>query len=106
MRWYGAVFAFGLCVAMTNPIAWAGHDGHGRRDQDEARAALENGAIRPFEQMLAAVHERVPGDVVKVRLERDAGRWLYEFRVIDRQGRLREVVLDAASASVIGVEDN
>jgi uncharacterized membrane protein YkoI len=35
-----------------------------------------------------------------VRLEREAGVWLYEFRVVDEKGRLFEIHVDARSGEV------
>jgi uncharacterized membrane protein YkoI len=70
------------------------------RDQDEAREAVEHGDIRPLDEILARLRERFPGEVVKVKLERENGRWVYEFRVIDSQGRLREISVNAASGAI------
>lgn len=71
-----------------------------RRDQDEAREAVERGAIRPLEEILAKLRERFPGEVVKVKLEREHGLWVYEFRLLDPRGRLREITVDAATGAV------
>jgi uncharacterized membrane protein YkoI len=71
-----------------------------RRDQDEAREAVERGAIRPLEEILAKLRERFPGDVVKIKLEREHGLWVYEFRLLDPRGRLREITVDAATGAV------
>jgi uncharacterized membrane protein YkoI len=71
-----------------------------RRDQDEAREAVERGAIRPLEEILAKLRERFPGEIVKIKLEREHGLWVYEFRLLDPQGRLREIAVDAATGAV------
>jgi uncharacterized membrane protein YkoI len=71
-----------------------------RRDQDEAREAVERGAIRPLEEILAKLRERFPSEVVKVKLEREHGLWVYEFRLLDPRGRLREITVDAATGAV------
>lgn len=71
-----------------------------RRDQDEAREAVERGAIRPLEEILAKLRERFPGEVVKVKLEREHGLWVYEFRLLDPRGRLRAITVDAATGAV------
>ena len=70
-------------------------------DHDRARAALERGEVRPMTEVLAAVALEVPGDVVEVELEREHGRWVYELKVIATDGRMREVLVDAASATVL-----
>ena len=76
-----------------------------RRDQDEARAAVKSGAILPLEDIVAGLRDRIPGEIVKVKLEREHGVWVYEFRVVDRQGRLREVTVDAATGAVMDAGD-
>ena len=88
--------ALAVCLFATGPAA-AGGD---RRDQDEARAAVESGAILPLETILARLKGRLPGEIVNVKLERERGIWLYEFRVVEPQGRVREIAVDAATGAV------
>jgi uncharacterized membrane protein YkoI len=76
----------------------------GPHDHDRARAALERGEVRPVAEVLAAVSAQVPGDVVEVELERERGRWAYEFKIIAPDGRILEVLVDAATATVIKSE--
>ena len=73
-------------------------------DHDRARAALERGEVRPLEEILAAAAAEVPGEVVELELEREHGRWVYELKVIAPDGRVLEVLVDAASARVLGWE--
>ncbi|MGZ5903030.1 MAG: PepSY domain-containing protein [Reyranella sp.] len=70
------------------------------RDHDEARRAVESGEIRPLTEILNAVREKLPGEVVGVKLEREAGVWMYELRVLDDKGRLFEIHVEAHSGEV------
>ena len=70
------------------------------RDHDDARRAVEAGEIRPLAEILTAIKGKLPGEVVGVRLEREAGAWAYELRVVDDKGRLFEVHVDAKSGEV------
>lgn len=70
------------------------------RDHDDARRAVEAGEIRPYADILHVVKGKLPGDVVGVKLEREAGAWMYELRVVDDKGRLFEVHVDAKSGEV------
>jgi uncharacterized membrane protein YkoI len=70
------------------------------RDHDEARRAVEAGEIRPLAEILNTVKGKLPGDVVGVKLEREAGAWIYEFRVVDVKGRVFEIHVDAKSCEV------
>jgi uncharacterized membrane protein YkoI len=69
-------------------------------DHDEARHAVERGEIRPLAEILAAARGKLPGEVVRVEIERKSGYWIYEFRTVDAQGRLFEVVVDARTGEV------
>ncbi|QHP71300.1 peptidase [Bradyrhizobium sp. LCT2] len=70
------------------------------RDHDDARRAVEAGEIRPLADILNVVRGRLPGDVVGVKLEREAGAWKYELRVVDDKGRVFEIHIDARSGEV------
>ncbi|MEY9233740.1 putative membrane protein YkoI [Bradyrhizobium japonicum] len=70
------------------------------RDHDDALRAVKAGEIRPLADILSAIKEKLPGDVVGVKLEREAGVWMYEFRVIDDKGRLFDIHVDARSGEV------
>lgn len=72
-------------------------DEHGR---DEVRHAVDRGEIRSLADVLAAIRGKLPGEIAGVEIERENGRWLYEFRVIDDQGRLFEVYVDARTAII------
>jgi uncharacterized membrane protein YkoI len=73
---------------------------HHDQDHDAARRAVQRGEIRPLADLLAIVRDKLPGEITGVELERDHGRWLYEFRVIDKVGRLFEVYVDAQSGDI------
>jgi uncharacterized membrane protein YkoI len=76
-----------------------------RHDHDRARAALERGEVRPIGEILASAAAAVPGEVVEVELERERGRWVYELKVITPDGHMLEMLMDAATATVVDVED-
>jgi uncharacterized membrane protein YkoI len=69
-------------------------------DQDAARQAVESGEIRPLADILAAVRGQLPGEVVGVEIESKKGHWIYEFRVLDRNGHVFEVFVDARSGEI------
>jgi len=87
-----------ITVAALLGTAGVAADPH---DHDRARAALERGEVRPIAEILAAVAADVPGDVVEVELERERGRWFYELKLIAPDGRVLEVLVDAATATVL-----
>ncbi len=75
------------------------------RDHDDARQAVEAGEIRPLAEILNIVRGKLPGEVIRVKLERKEGRWVYEFRVVDGKGRLFEVYVAARSGEIERVKE-
>lgn len=98
----GAVLALSVASAML-PVAVVKADDD---DHLEARALLQRGEILPLARILATVHERVPGDVIEVELERDDGVWEYEVKVLTAAGRVRKVELDARDGTVRKIKDD
>jgi uncharacterized membrane protein YkoI len=114
-----------LCLALAWLLASApvsadrggGDDDHGRRDSapiggwsdqdhsyDRARRATERGEILPLEAIYARALARIPGRVLEAELERKRGRWVYELKILDDQGRLFEVYLDASTGAILKQE--
>ncbi len=73
---------------------------------DRARRAVDRGETLPIVELLERLKTRVPGEVVGVEFEREDGKWLYEFKVIDSRGRLIEVYVDAQTGTVLSVEED
>ena len=71
------------------------------RDYERARRAVEHGEALPLAEILSRVRADLGGEVVGVSFERKRDRWVYEFKVVDPDGRLWEVYVDAASAAIL-----
>ena len=84
-----------LPVFTAAPAARADDDDHER-----ARAAVLAGEIRPLTALLAEVERRFVGQVVDTELDREDGRWVYEFKLLPPSGRIYEVELDAATGAI------
>ncbi|MCU0984009.1 MAG: PepSY domain-containing protein [Acetobacteraceae bacterium] len=85
-------------AALAAPAAAQPRRGH---DHDRARRALESGEIRPLSELLAEIEARYDGRVIETELERDDGRWVYEFKLLPPTGRLFELEVDAATGQVL-----
>jgi hypothetical protein len=83
-----------------------GHHRRGLHDHDAARAAVERGEIKPLAQLLDQIKDKLPGTIAGVEIERRAGAWLYEFRLIDKEGRLFDVHVDANSGEIVREKDD
>lgn len=90
-------------VAAASQLADARDQDELRRD--EVRRAVETGQIRSLADILKAVREKLPGEVAGVEIDRKGGRWRYEFRVVDGQGRLFEVYIDARSGEIERIKE-
>jgi uncharacterized membrane protein YkoI len=78
------------------------------RDHDLARKAFLEGRIRPLTEITEVVRSKVPGEILSVQIEVDdrKRRFIYEFDIITPQGKLKEVDVDAATATILKIEDD
>ena len=76
------------------------------RDQEIASRALLEGRIRSLAEITEMVKPHLPGTVLGVELEvEDDGQIIYEFNIVDTDGKLKEVEVDAASGNILKIED-
>lgn len=75
--------------------------GSARADDDHnlARAALARGEILSLSQILPALEARLEARLIDAELDFEAGRLVYELSLITADGRLLDVVVDAASGT-------
>lgn len=89
-------FVLALSAALAAGPAAADDDDH-----DRARAAMEAGQIRPLAELLAEVERRYVGRVIETELDREDGRWIYQFKLMPPTGRVFELELDAATGALV-----
>jgi uncharacterized membrane protein YkoI len=77
----------------------------GARDHDDARHAVQRGEMRPLAEILTDIRGKLPGDVVRIEIERENGVWYYEFRTVDAQGRLFEVLVDGRTGEIDRIKE-
>jgi uncharacterized membrane protein YkoI len=73
---------------------------------EQAMRLLEEGKIRPLEEILETVLQQVPGHVIETELEDSDGRLVYDFKIIRSGGRVQEVEIDAATGEILEIEDD
>ena len=89
----------------TMPLAVAKDDkSECKRSQDCALQALKSGEIRPLTDVLAVARNKLPGEVIKVELDRDDGIWVYEIKVLTSSGKRREIEINAQTLAVIKID--
>jgi uncharacterized membrane protein YkoI len=74
-------------------------------DHDEALEAVNRAEIRKLADILVAVKDKLPGEIVGMEIERKHGAWYYEFRIVDDTGRIFEVYVDAKTAEIARVKE-
>lgn len=98
-----------VLVMLVPAMADDDHDDEARERshhrQDQLRDAVARGEIRPLSDVLRIVKPKLPGEVVGVEAESKAGGWTYELRVLDAQGRVFDVHVDAATAAITEIEE-
>ena len=96
-----------LCCALAaaTTLANSAAAEHRSRDHDDARGAVEAGEIRPLTEILNILRGKLPGDIVRVKVEHENGRWTYEFRAVDNQGRLFEVYVDGRTGEIVRTKE-
>ena len=96
---------FLVCMALlAGPLAAASAKDDCKSGQDCALGAREEGKIRPLSEVLAAARTAVPGEVIKIELERERGVWVYEIKILATSGKRREVELNAETLAIIKVD--
>ncbi|XNG95949.1 PepSY domain-containing protein [Vibrio cyclitrophicus] len=108
--------SFGLLVSASVWIH-SDHNGHdlvqdvhkaGTRiefeeDQDEVYDAVQEGYIRPFSEMYAAVENDLHGRIIKVELEEDDDVWVYELK-INHQNNIIKVEYNAETLEMLMIK--
>jgi uncharacterized membrane protein YkoI len=79
-----------------------------RQERENANLAKQtrDGSLVPLARILELTAREVPGEVVKVELESDNGRRIYEIKVLAGNGRVRELKFDAHDAQLIEIEED
>lgn len=75
---------------------------HADRDQDRALAAVQAGQVLPLKTLLDRLERDHPGQLLEVELEDDDGLLVYEVKLLQPDGRLVKLKVDAATGEVLG----
>lgn len=97
---HAGLLSCAVAVALALAPAWA----EDKDDHDQARAAVQAGQVLPLSTVLDRLQRTHPGQVLELQLEREDGRWIYEIKVLQSDGQLLKLELDAATAQVLKVK--
>lgn len=74
-------------------------------DHDRAREALKAGQVMPLRAVLERLEREYPGQVLDIEIEEEHGRLIYEVKLLQNDGRLIKLELDAKTATVLSRKD-
>lgn len=75
-------------------------------DHAEIKRLRDAGVVLSLEEVLnrAGAGNVLLGKIVEAVLEEHDGRYIYEIKVLDKNGVLKEIVLDASTGASLGTE--
>ncbi len=86
-----------VCVAVWHGNALASDKG----DHERALQAVQSGQVLPLAKVLALVETAHPGQVLEVELEHEKQQWQYEIKLLQPDGRLMKLQVDARTGEVL-----
>lgn len=89
---------FACVVALTLASAVFADD---KGDHDKARRAMLAGEVLPLSAVLDKLAAIQPGQVLEVELDNDHGRWVYEIKLLQTDGKLLRIDMDARQGTVL-----
>ena len=84
--------------------ALAGHGGaaaSNKGDHERALQAVQSGQVLPLAKVLSLVEKAHPGQVLEVELESEGQVWLYEIKLLQPDGRLTKLKVDARTGEIL-----
>lgn len=100
MRHTPPLIGLALLAALVVPAV-----GDDRRDHELAREELAAGRILPLRTVLDRIRSDFPGEVLEVELDDEDGRWVYEIKILNANGGISKLLVDARDASLIHVRN-
>lgn len=95
-----------VLIFMGGTVAAIGDDDDAR-DHELARQVLSEGRILPLAEITKIFKTQFAGEIVGVELEvKAANTFVYEFKVLTQNGKLKEVKVDAKTARILKIEDD
>lgn len=91
-----------LCLLGASPMLRA--DDHEHGSHELARQALEQGKVLPLRTVLEKIERDYEGQALKVEFEQDDGRFLYKIRLLQSDGRMVKLKVDAVDGKVLEIK--
>ncbi|WP_233255049.1 PepSY domain-containing protein [Limnohabitans sp. T6-5] len=83
-------------------LAWqGGAAASDKGDHERALQAVQSGQVLPLAKVLALVEREHPGQVLEVALENEGPGWRYEIKLLQPDGRLTKLKVDARTGEIL-----
>lgn len=92
-----------IAVALSATMAGI-HLASASNDHEKARELQRAGKILPLEQVLDRAHESAAGKIIEAELHRTGQRYWYEIELLQADGTVLELHLDASTGELLGSE--
>lgn len=95
-------------IACLFLILFASHSMAGRvdhhEDQDEAREAVERGDVATYAELENVISNQFKGRIIRVELDKEWRRWAYRLRLLEDDGRVIKIEVNAKNLQVVEIE--
>ncbi|MET0105382.1 MAG: PepSY domain-containing protein [Sedimenticola sp.] len=84
-------------IALSNVVL--GDDDY--YDHMQVRRLVEEGKIKSLQEILLKVGDGERVNILEVEMEREDGRYIYEIEMLDKDGRVWEMEIDAVTGETV-----
>ncbi len=93
-----------LCVYLASSGLLSAGSLAAEEDYQLAKKLRQQGEILPLEKILAFARAEKNGEVLETEFEKKDGRYIYEVEILDIQGQVWELKLDAKTGKLIKIK--
>lgn len=93
-----------LCIFLATSGLFSMNNLLAEEDYQLAKKLRQQGEILPLEKILALARANKNGEVIETELEKKHGRYIYEVEILDAQGQVWELKLDAKTGKLIKIK--
>jgi uncharacterized membrane protein YkoI len=95
-----------LILALAAALAALGTTGAAAADclsPNQARAAAQQGQVQPMSSLIGSIRAATGGEILPpAQLCQSGGRFVYVVNVLQPNGQVRRITVDAASGAIVG----
>ena len=100
-QWHSTLTRLAILVLFSAGTGYAGDSS----DHERARQAVAAGEVLPLRTILERIEREYPGQIMEVELDREKGEWLYEIKVLRKNGALVKLKINARDGALLGIKE-